>query len=63
MNTGVFICLVMDNTPAAEGGMRFGDQILQINGQDMAGMSVDKVHSILKKLNKGDSVEFVVRDR
>ncbi len=63
MNTGVFVCLVMDNTPAALGGLRFGDQILQINNQDMAGMSVDKVHGILKKVNKGDGVEFVVRDR
>lgn len=63
MNTGVFVCLVMDNTPAAQGGLRFGDQILQINNQDMAGMSVDKVHGILKKVNKGDGVEFVVRDR
>jgi len=43
--------------------LRFGDQILQINGQDMAGMNVDKVQGILKKLNKGDPVEFVLRDR
>lgn len=63
MNTGVFVCLVMDNSPASQGGLRFGDQILQINNQDMAGMSVDKVHGILKKVNKGDPVEFVVRDR
>ncbi|CAL8122360.1 unnamed protein product [Orchesella dallaii] len=63
MNTGVFVCLVMDNTPASQGGLRFGDQILQINGQDMAGLNVDKVHGMLKKLNKGDSVDFVLRDR
>lgn len=63
MNTGVFVCLVIENTPAAQAGLRFGDQILQINAQDMAGMSVDKVHGILKKINKGDGVELVLRDR
>lgn len=63
MNTGVFACLVMDNTPAARGGLRFGDQILQIDGVDMAGMSVEKVHKIFKTKKPGDKFELAVRDR
>jgi len=63
MNTGVFACLVMEGSPAARAGLRFGDQILQIDGQDMAGMSVDKVHTIFKKKNAGDKIELAVRDR
>jgi len=63
MNTGVFVCLVMDGTPAARAGLRFGDQILQIDGVDMAGMSVDKVHTIFKKKNAGDTFDLAVRDR
>ena len=63
MNTGVFVCLVMDGSPAARAGLRFGDQILQIDGQDMAGMSVDKVHSIFKKKKAGESFLLAVRDR
>jgi syntenin-1 len=63
MNTGVFVCLVMDGTPAARAGLRFGDQILQIDGVDMAGLSVDKVHTIFKKKNSGDTFDLAVRDR
>ena len=63
MNTGVFVCLVMDGSPASRAGLRFGDQILQIDGQDMAGMSVDKVHSIFKKKKAGESCLVALRDR
>jgi len=63
MNTGVFVCLVMDNTPAARAGLRFGDQILQIDGVDMAGMTVDKVHTIFKNKKVGDNTLLAVRDR
>ena len=43
-------------------GLRFGDQILRINGQDTAAMKQDKV---LKLLRDADplGVELVVRDR
>jgi len=63
MNTGVFVCLVIDGSPAAKAGLRFGDQILQIDGEDMAGKSVDKVHTLLKKKNVGDKIEVALRDR
>jgi len=63
LNTGVFICLVTDQSPAACAGLRFGDQILQIDGVDMAGMSVTTVHNILKKKGDGDFITFAVRDR
>jgi len=62
-STGVFVCLVMDDSPAAKAGLRFGDQILQIDGVDMAGMSVAKVHAIFKNKKVGDTATLVVRDR
>uniref|UniRef100_A0A8C6SJW0 Syndecan binding protein (syntenin) 2 n=1 Tax=Neogobius melanostomus TaxID=47308 RepID=A0A8C6SJW0_9GOBI len=34
--------------PAALAGLRFGDQVLQINGQNCAGWRVDKAHKALK---------------
>ncbi len=41
---------------------RFGDQILQINNQDVAGFSEDKVHEIFKKCPVNNIV-LAVRDR
>ena len=33
MDKGVFVGLVTKGSPSAMGGLRFGDQILQINGK------------------------------
>jgi len=63
MNTGVFVCLVQENSPAANAGLRFGDQILQIDNEDMAGKSVNKVHALFKNKPVGTVLELAVRDR
>lgn len=62
IDTGIFVCFVADGSPAALVGIRFGDQIVQINGENCAGMDTDKS---LKKLKKSDPLkcELVVRDR
>ena len=44
------------------GGVRFGDQILQIDNETLAGYGTDKVMKILKKSNP-QRVELAVRDR
>ncbi|XP_023321037.1 syntenin-1 isoform X2 [Eurytemora carolleeae] len=62
VNKGIFVCLVTKDSPAAVGGLRFGDQILQINGQSVAGLSSDKVHDMLKKAGENNIV-LAVRDR
>ncbi|XP_058819587.1 syntenin-1-like [Topomyia yanbarensis] len=62
INKGVFVALVVKNSPAAMAGLRFGDQILQINGTLVAGYSVDDVHKLLKKSDK-NNISLVVRDR
>ncbi|XP_058058730.1 syntenin-1-like [Anopheles bellator] len=62
INKGVFVCLVVKDSPAAMGGLRFGDQILQINGTLVAGFSVDDVHKLLKK-SDNNNISIVVRDR
>ena len=41
---------------------RFGDQILQINGDNVAGFSSDKVHDVLRKAHVNNIV-MVIRDR
>lgn len=62
VNKGVFVCLVAKDSPAALGGLRFGDQILQINGDNVAGYSTEKVHDILKKASV-NNISMVIRDR
>nr|XP_051701129.1 syntenin-2 isoform X1 [Oryctolagus cuniculus] len=62
IDKGVFVQLVQANTPASLVGLRFGDQILQINGQDCSGWSTDKVHRVLKKA-LAEKIVMVVRDR
>lgn len=62
INNGIFVCLVVDKSPAALAGIRFGDQVLQINGKDVAGYSMDKVHELLRK-SPVNGISVVVRDR
>ncbi|KAF2883972.1 hypothetical protein ILUMI_22200 [Ignelater luminosus] len=62
INNGIFACLVIDKSPAALAGLRFGDQILQINGQTVAGYSMDKVHDLFRK-GPVNGISVVVRDR
>ncbi|KAG5838556.1 hypothetical protein ANANG_G00224890 [Anguilla anguilla] len=62
IDNGVFIQLVQANSPAALGGLRFGDQVLQINGHNCAGWSLDKAHKALKAAAE-QRIELVVRDR
>ncbi|XP_076006857.1 syntenin-1-like [Genypterus blacodes] len=62
IDNGVFIKLVQANSPAALAGLRFGDQVLQINGKNWASWSVDMVHKALKAAAE-THIELVVRDR
>lgn len=62
INKGVFVSFVQRDSPAAMAGLRFGDQILQINGTTLAGFDRDKVMNLLKKADS-KKIEFAVRDR
>uniref|UniRef100_A0A8C7BAP8 PDZ domain-containing protein n=1 Tax=Neovison vison TaxID=452646 RepID=A0A8C7BAP8_NEOVI len=43
------LILVQENSLASLVGLRFGDQVLQINGENCAGWSSDKAHKVLKQ--------------
>jgi len=62
VNKGVFVSLVSAGSPAALAGLRFGDQILQINGETLAGYDREKVMKLIKK-QPADRIELAVRDR
>ncbi|CAG9817108.1 unnamed protein product [Phaedon cochleariae] len=62
INNGVFVCVVVDKSPAAMAGLRFGDQILQVNEVNVAGYSMEKVHEMFKK-SPVNGIKVVVRDR
>lgn len=59
---GVFIVLVYAGSPAALAGLRFGDQVLEINDVPVAGYSMSKVHDLIKKASP-DELRFAIRDR
>ncbi|XP_048204899.1 syntenin-2 [Perognathus longimembris pacificus] len=62
IDKGLFVQLVQANTPASLVGLRFGDQVLQIDGRDCAGWSTDKAHRVMKKAS-AEKIVMVVRDR
>ncbi|KAM9528058.1 syntenin-2 [Guaruba guarouba] len=62
VDQGIFVQLVKANSPAALVGLRFGDQILQMDGRSCAGWSSDKAQRALKKANP-EKIVMVVRDR
>ncbi|XP_075032696.1 syntenin-2 [Mixophyes fleayi] len=62
VDKGVFVQLVQANSPASLVGLRFGDQILQIDDQSCAGWSSDRAHKALKKAGQ-DRISIIVRDR
>nr|XP_021189568.2 syntenin-1 [Helicoverpa armigera] len=62
VNNGVFVCYVAANSPAALAGLRFGDQILEINNVALAGMTMDQCHALLKK-SPANGISMAVRDR
>ncbi|KAK9886044.1 hypothetical protein WA026_014829 [Henosepilachna vigintioctopunctata] len=62
IDNGIFVTVVVDKSPAALVGLRFGDQILQINGTVVAGFTMEKVHNLLKKCPQ-NGISVVVRDR
>ena len=62
INKGVFVSFVLNGSAAALAGLRFGDQILQINGETLAGYDHDKVMKILKNAS-AQKITFAVRDR
>lgn len=62
VNKGIFVAFVHKDSPAALAGLRFGDQILQLNGETVAGWSHDKTMKFLTKA-QGDRISFAIRDR
>ncbi|OQV25801.1 Syntenin-1 [Hypsibius exemplaris] len=61
-DNGIFVSFVMANSPASLAGVRFGDQILQMNQANCAGWSTDKAMNALRDAN-GAAILLAVRDR
>lgn len=59
---GIFVVLVHASSPAAMAGLKFGDQLLEVNDIPVAGYSMSKVHDIIKK-SSPDELRFAIRDR
>ena len=62
IDKGIFVALVAQGSPASMGGLKFGDQILQINNVTIAGYTAEKVHGMFKSCGVNNIV-LAVRDR
>jgi len=62
-NKGIFVSFVWAGSPAALAGIRFGDQIIAINGQETAGLNDKKALRALKDLPAKGQVSLAIRDR
>lgn len=62
LNKGLFIAFVHKESPASLAGLRFGDQILQIDGETVAGWDTDKAHKVLKNC-PANGIRLAIRDR
>ncbi|KAM8798051.1 syntenin-2 [Eudromia elegans] len=62
IDQGIFVQLVKANSPAALVGLRFGDQVLQLDGRSCAGWSSDKAQRALRRASP-ERIVMVVRDR
>ncbi|XP_065192304.1 syntenin-1-like [Sycon ciliatum] len=62
ISKGVFVAFVYRDSPAKMAGLRFGDQVLQINGETVAGYTTDKATKILAKAAP-ERIVIAVRDR
>uniref|UniRef100_A0A9L0T0B8 PDZ domain-containing protein n=1 Tax=Equus caballus TaxID=9796 RepID=A0A9L0T0B8_HORSE len=60
-DNGIFVQLAQANSPASLVGLRFGDQVLQINGENCAGWSSDKSHKVLKQ-DFGEKITMTIRN-
>lgn len=59
---GVFVTYVEAGSPAALAGLRFGDQVLQIRDQLVAGYSSKKAMNLISSAPK-NNIRIVIRDR
>lgn len=62
ISKGIFVSYVQAGSIAAKAGLRFGDQIIQINGESVAGWKKKDTIQFLKKADPSQ-VRFAVRDR
>jgi syntenin-1 len=59
---GVFVAFVWAGSAAALGGLRFGDQIVEINNTTVAGWSSKQTLKFLREAD-GSNIKIAVRDR
>lgn len=60
---GIFVQAVLKDLPAAAAGLWFGDQILEVNSQVVAGYDSTKANNLLKEGVKSGRVDLSVRER
>lgn len=62
IDNGIFVGFVWKDSAAALAGVRFGDQILAINGQSVSGWSAKQTIKCIGKQD-GAAIQLAIRDR
>ncbi|PAA68125.1 hypothetical protein BOX15_Mlig004386g1 [Macrostomum lignano] len=62
ISQGLFVAMVYRGSPAALAGLRFGDQIVEVNGEAVAGWSADRAAKAFKGCPV-NGIQLMVRDR
>lgn len=62
ISQGLFVAMVYRGSPAALAGLRFGDQIVEVNGDAVAGWSADRAAKAFKACPV-NGIQLMLRDR
>jgi syntenin-1 len=63
IDMGLFISLVEKESSASLAGIRFGEQLLAINNEPVAGLQLSQIYKIFSDIPIGNQIKLIFRDR
>jgi syntenin-1 len=63
IDMGLFISLVEKESPATLSGIRFGEQLLAINSEPVAGLKLPQIYKLFANIPIGKEIKLILRDR
>lgn len=63
IDMGLFVSLVEKESAGALAGVRFGEQLIAINGQAVSGIKKSKIEKMIKEIPLDGEIRMIFRDR